>query len=72
LSWKQFIKDFQQFPENYQFVGFLSLLTVATYLQGLESDERDGIRPPKDILMFFLFNEGGRSSRGFGFMSQES
>jgi hypothetical protein len=46
-------------------------LIVAIYLQGLKSNERDGIRPPKDILMLFLFNEGGSSWRGVGFMIEE-
>ena len=31
---------------------FVSLI-VATYLQGLESNERDGIQPPKDIFILF-------------------
>ena len=53
MSWKQFINDFQQFPEKLEVCWIFVSLTVATYIQGLESNERDGIRPPKDIWMLF-------------------
>jgi len=53
VSWKQFINDFQQLSEKIEVCWIFVSLTVVTYLRGLESNERDGIRPPKDIGMLF-------------------
>ena len=46
MRWKQFINDFQQIPEKLTVCWIFVSLIVATYLQGLESNEGHGIQPP--------------------------
>jgi hypothetical protein len=46
-------------------------LVVATYLQGLESNGRDGFQPPKNIFYVIFYLMGERDQEKVGFMIQD-
>jgi hypothetical protein len=53
MRWIHFINDFQEIPKKLAVCWSFHSLIVATYLQGLESNEGYGILPPKVIWMLF-------------------